>query len=312
MNNLKPLIFTFVLGISGIMTSNALAFQISSQELNALSADPKSAEEFLEALTKAPEVLVVEGESASPLLNFILGDSYSQTDASKQFRSQLIKRLIKTRSQLLLSRGRDGQGRTTLMLAAGNGNYKHLFYYLFRHRAEDSLSESDLNGNTVFHFAAGAGFADAIFEIIAALDDGHVLINTQNTQGQTPLMLAVLAGSLDSVEYLLTHGAQNTINTVNLFGQTALALAVTQQNQTMIALLQEYDAQADPDVGLPAQESEESGPAMMDIQPPVMLWESPPRKLLSVLRPSARRPPPLNLEGSNRATSVAKCLFLPL
>ena len=283
MNNLKPLIFTFVLGISGIMTSNALAFQISSQELNALSADPKSAEEFLEALTKAPEVLVVEGESASPLLNFILGDSYSQTDASKQFRSQLIKRLIKTRSQLLLSRGRDGQVRTTLMLAAGNGNYKHLFYYLFRHRAEDSLSESDLNGNTVFHFAAGAGFADAIFEIIAALDDGHVLINTQNT-----------------------------INTVNLFGQTALALAVTQQNQTMIALLQEYDAQADPDVGLPAQESEESGPAMMDIQPPVMLWESPPRKLLSVLRPSARRPPPLNLDGSNRATSVAKCLFLPL
>ncbi len=271
MNNFNQLIFVFVLGIYGVMSSNAVALKVSSQELNALSTNLEKFENFLESLVTAEsegeEVWVDEGERATPFLIFLLGDNYSQTDASEVFRLQLIKGLLRARSKLLLVNGRDREGRTPLMLAARNAKYKKLFLYLFTRRTEQSLTETDSNGNTVIHLSAAAGFDDAVFNILTS-SEGNTYANVQNSLGQTPLMLAVMAGSLEAVVYLSQYGV-DTINASDISGHTALDLAMEQQNQQLIDLLQQNGAE--PGCILGASAHFEVGPVNMETSPPPIM-----------------------------------------
>lgn len=108
---------------------------------------------------------------------------------------------------------RSAQDESPLMLAALRG-YADICVALLER-------DSDVNkpGWTPLHYAATAGHVN----IIALLLEKHAYIDASSPNGSTPLMMAAMYGSLESVKALLDAGADAAIQ--NDLGLTALDFA---------------------------------------------------------------------------------------
>ncbi len=64
---------------------------------------------------------------------------------------------------------------------------------------KNSVNMKNIFGNTPLHWAASEGY----IEIVHLLIKSGALISSQNNEGQTPLLIAVTRGQVDTVRYLL-------------------------------------------------------------------------------------------------------------
>ena len=117
---------------------------------------------------------------------------------------------------------RNGQDESPLMLAALRG-YLDLCLLLIGR-------DADVNkpGWTPLHYAATGGHVP----VIKALLDHHAYIDAESPNGSTPLMMAAMYGTLESVQFLLSVGADASVK--NELGLTAadFAKAVVRKTAT--------------------------------------------------------------------------------
>ena len=96
---------------------------------------------------------------------------------------------------------RDGGGLTPLMIAACTGQ-ADAFHLLLR-RGSDERFKSN-NGRSVLHCAAEGG-SKVIIKRLLSLE---LYINSRNSDGETPLMIATRLGKTEAVKYFLSKGAR--------------------------------------------------------------------------------------------------------
>jgi pectate lyase len=136
--------------------------------------------------------------------------------------------------RLLLDHGADvsvrdqwGQGSTPLMKARRSKD-KEIVDLL-----QAKLTETSI------HWAARQGVLAKVEEF---LEDG-IDVNAKDSQGMTPLLLAVQRGHKDIIDLLIAKKAD--VNVKNETGQTPLDLAVRQNNKDIVELLIANDADID-------------------------------------------------------------------
>lgn len=115
---------------------------------------------------------------------------------------------------------------TALMIASLRGNLDLVKLLVYR--------GADVNktGWTPLHYAASGGHT----QVMRFLLDKNAYIDAASPSGNTPLMMAVLYGSEDSVEYLLGQGADPTI--LNGAKRSAIDLAKGAERVTLAEILE--------------------------------------------------------------------------
>ena len=86
------------------------------------------------------------------------------------------------------------------------------------------MSDRDLGGSTMLHWAAGFGVPDVVLALLTT----NIGINDVDNYGHTPLHWAVLTGSSEIIVGLLEAGADTTI--IGIDGQTPVDLAKENEN----------------------------------------------------------------------------------
>ena len=122
-------------------------------------------------------------------------------------------------------------GQTPLFYA---GNAK-LIAQLFRAGADAHVR--DAKGRTPLFFCSFLGDGS---ETVSLLMQRGIRINTQDNEGNTALMMAVMMGGTTGVQALLDSGANPNIK--NKAGKTALQIAKEKKDDAIIKLLQERGA----------------------------------------------------------------------
>lgn len=112
----------------------------------------------------------------------------------------------------------DYYGWTPLHLASNKGHHAAVLL-LLKYGAD--VNRKDSSGYSAIHKAAYDNYADVV-EILHLR--GNADLNTQSHGGETALMVAVARNSVETVHYLLQHGANATIK--DKYGTEALALAI--------------------------------------------------------------------------------------
>ncbi len=143
------------------------------------------------------------------------------SDQGKQLFMSLLGRDYAKARQLILD-GADvnyqiDNGLTPLMLAADIGNVD-IARMLVEHHANVNAKQSGMqpNGFTALHFLVKSRTSDENFrEIGDILFDAGANFNRKDADGNTPLHLAALRGSLDRVRYLVSKGANPAIQNNN-------------------------------------------------------------------------------------------------
>jgi ankyrin repeat protein len=126
---------------------------------------------------------------------------------------------------------RNSSGATVLHRAVAD-NSVDIVRLLVQHKAPVNIVDN--NGSTPLHTALSRRPANfEIVQLLLAEDSSQ--INSQSTNGMTPLLLAVQGGSGDCVEFLIGSGADYTLK--NKAGQTPLAMAQLANNTRIIELL---------------------------------------------------------------------------
>ena len=93
-----------------------------------------------------------------------------------------------------------GEGCTPLMAAALCGKLHAVKWFLEK---GETVTSVDSNRWDILHFAARSGDPDTVDLILTHLPD----IESKTADGETPLIIAVCHGKLQSVKYLLERGA---------------------------------------------------------------------------------------------------------
>lgn len=121
---------------------------------------------------------------------------------------------------------RSQSDETALMIASLRGNLDLVKLLVYR--------GADVNktGWTPLHYAASGGHT----QVMRFLLDKNAYIDAASPSGNTPLMMAVLYGSEDSVELLLAHGADPTI--LNGAKRSAIDLAKRAERITLAEILE--------------------------------------------------------------------------
>lgn len=121
---------------------------------------------------------------------------------------------------------RSQSDETALMIASLRGNLDLVKLLVYR--------GADVNktGWTPLHYAASGGHT----QVMRFLLDKNAYIDAASPSGNTPLMMAVLYGSEDSVEYLLGQGADPTI--LNGAKRSAIDLAKGAERVTLAEILE--------------------------------------------------------------------------
>lgn len=145
------------------------------------------------------ELLLEKG--CNPKKNKLDGTSPLHISAMKGY-SEIVKCLLNYRVNI---NEQDWQGFSPLHLAAMCGHVD-VCLVLLQNNADIKLMDS--YGNVPLHLACQNGHHDIIKIFI---DTDVTLINYQNYDGMTPLMLAVKNHNVDCIRYLLDHGAKTII-----------------------------------------------------------------------------------------------------
>ncbi|GMT18989.1 hypothetical protein PFISCL1PPCAC_10286 [Pristionchus fissidentatus] len=126
----------------------------------------------------------------------------------------------------------DSSGATALHLVLSNGckseRHRLTLNTLLNFKANSNLSDS--HGRACIHLAAYHG--DECIETIARYADQ---IDLQDSDGRTPLMLAASQGQMDSVQMLVSRGAD--IDAIDEQGRTALMLGAIHGHLAIVDLL---------------------------------------------------------------------------
>jgi len=125
----------------------------------------------------------------------------------------------------------DPKGYTPLIIAVYN-NQPEVVEYLLRRGARTDMH--DQSGNTALMGVCFRGYKN----IVVMLIDAGVDIDQRNHQGATALTFAATFGHLEITELLLKKGADTNARDVR--GKSPLDHAVMQENDAMIALLEQY------------------------------------------------------------------------
>lgn len=129
---------------------------------------------------------------------------------------------------------RTPEGRTPLSLACSRGHQECVSLLL--HHGATPMARDYTHKRTAIHATAMNGHPECLRLLISS-NDQHTSVDVQDTNGQTPLMLAVLSGHTECVYSLLSQGA--SVEAQDRWGRTALHRgAVTGQEECVEALLQ--------------------------------------------------------------------------
>jgi len=123
---------------------------------------------------------------------------------------------------------KDNNGESLLMYACKNGNEKFV-HYILQKMSKDCLDEKDNDGNTALMFACQNG----LNEIVQYLGAHEVEINTQNKNGEIPLI----------VDYLLDLGVD--LDDTSTEGYTPLIWATRNGHMECVKLLLDGDCYVD-------------------------------------------------------------------
>lgn len=132
---------------------------------------------------------------------------------------------------------RNAKDESPLMLAALKGQDELVAKLLKR--------DADVNkpGWTPLHYAATGGQ----ISVIKVLLENHAFIDAQSPNGSTPLMMAAMYGSTDSIRLLLTEGADPTMK--NEQGLTAANFAQRASRPEAVELIGAAAARVQKPVG---------------------------------------------------------------
>jgi ankyrin repeat protein len=103
-----------------------------------------------------------------------------------------------------------------------------------------ALQETDEDGQTALHVAAGCGNE----EIISFLLEQGALANSRDEDGATPFMMACEAGHMGVVTVLLEHVGLQALQETNEHGLAALHYAAMWGHEEMVNFLMGQGAQA--------------------------------------------------------------------
>ena len=120
---------------------------------------------------------------------------------------------------------KDKQKQTPLHRAAQEGSsqiIKMMFEDLGQEEKEDAIHEEDSDGNTPLTLAVQAGNCEAV-AVFLTDTKCETFINSTNNQGESPIHFASRSGDTDTISLLLDNGAK--IDGTNSMNQTPLYLA---------------------------------------------------------------------------------------
>lgn len=123
----------------------------------------------------------------------------------------------------------DKDGRSPFLVAANNGHVgviKELLRF-----CPDSVEVADKRGRNVLHVAVESGKLE-VMKYILKSDDLKELINEPDSEGNTPLLLAVIKRNV-SVLNLLLKDKRVDMRAINNNGMTALDVAESDKELTM-------------------------------------------------------------------------------
>jgi ankyrin repeat protein len=121
---------------------------------------------------------------------------------------------------------RNDKDESVLMLAALKG------YLGLVEKLVENDADVNKTGWTPLHYAASRGHVPVIMYLL----DHSAYIDAESPNGTTPLMMAAMYGSPESVKALIQAGADPTLK--NQLGLSALDFAVRGQRQNSIELMQ--------------------------------------------------------------------------
>nr|WP_322624203.1 ankyrin repeat domain-containing protein [uncultured Flavobacterium sp.] len=164
------------------------------------------------------------------LLFIILGQAAFAQDAISAARTNDVALLAQLKSAGTDMNKKDGRGFTPLIIAVYNNSYEAALYLI-----EDGadVNAADSSGNTALMGAAFKGYTN----LAALLVKNKANVNLANYNKAPALIFAVTFGQTEIVKMLLAAGADTTIK--DAFGKTALDHARIQENEEMIALLEQ-------------------------------------------------------------------------
>ncbi|BFZ23411.1 hypothetical protein BsWGS_26450 [Bradybaena similaris] len=160
----------------------------------------------------------------SPLhspVTYILSRYYFQPGSADK--EKIIEALLQHRASV---NGRSCGGRTPLMIAVSNIASRSILQMLLDHGA--NVTAKDSKGNTVLHIAAEKDSTENM-ESLLQKTKAKKMINVQNKEGLTALMISTNKCGHKTMKVLIDHGAD--VNIKDFSGNTALLLAVSKQIQ---------------------------------------------------------------------------------
>lgn len=167
-------------------------------------------EETVRRLLNAGAEINVRGSGAVAALNLAIRDSLS---------IETLKALIVAGADV---NGADNDGETPLMAAAEKPSDEAVRLLLAK-GARSSVNAKDKKGWTALLSAASTYQTGSMPDIVKTLIAAGANVNVANDEGETALMMAAAAGSVETTKILLAAGA--TINAKDRQGQTALMFA---------------------------------------------------------------------------------------
>ena len=126
----------------------------------------------------------------------------------------------------------DNYGQLAIHYAAVNTNLEMLDKVFKSY--PDGIKKADTNGNYPYHNAVKSNDKD-VLDFFYGHENGKSLLVKKNSNGMTPLMLAVACNASESVQYLLDMGASYYVQTMS--GTTPFLLACAYGKLEMAQML---------------------------------------------------------------------------
>ena len=115
---------------------------------------------------------------------------------------------------------KQNKDKQNILIAACKGGNKEMVVDAFLHLKNKDLSKGDILGNTPLHHATSK---PDILKFLLDQDESKKALNTQNAEGQTLLIKAVLEGNVEAIKLLLAKGVN--VNSTDKHGNTPLMYA---------------------------------------------------------------------------------------